>query len=106
MTKRAYGDSSPMTAALLVAEVDQRLVGSIIAAWDGWPGSVYRLTVAPEHRRHGLGRRLLHEAERRLTRLGATRLQAIVVETEAVATGFWRASDWAEQVERLRFVRG
>lgn len=92
--------------ALLVAEAGGRVVGSVIAGWDGWRGSLYRLAVAPDYRRHGLGRRLLDEAERHLAVSGATRLQAIVVETDAQATAFWRASHWEEQVERLRFVKG
>lgn len=49
---------------------------------------------------------LLSEAEMRLADLGARRLQAIVVESDPRAVGFWRASDWSEQVERLRFVKG
>jgi hypothetical protein len=36
--------------ALLVAELDGVLAGSLIAAWDGWRGSFYRLAGAPEHR--------------------------------------------------------
>jgi len=92
--------------ALIVAEAGGRVVGSVIAAWDGWRGSIYRLAVAPGHRRQGLGDRLVLEAERRLAEIGAARLQAIVVVTDAVATGFWRAGGWEEQVERLRFVKG
>jgi ribosomal protein S18 acetylase RimI-like enzyme len=90
--------------ALLVAELDDEIVGSVIAAWDGWRGSIYRLVVGPEYRRRGLARRLLRDAESRLAALGARRLQAIVVETDTRATGFWRASNWTEQVERLRFT--
>jgi ribosomal protein S18 acetylase RimI-like enzyme len=93
-------------AALIVGEEDGRIVASVIAAWDGWRGSIYRLVVAPTRRRAGLGRRLLVAAEERLEAVGARRLQAIVVETDAQAAGFWRASGWNEQVERLRFVRG
>ncbi len=37
--------------ALLVAELDGRVVGALVAAWDGWRGNVYRLAVLPEHRR-------------------------------------------------------
>jgi ribosomal protein S18 acetylase RimI-like enzyme len=92
--------------ALLIAEADGQIVGSVIAAWDGWRGSVYRLAVAPELRRRGLGGRLVSEAENRLAALGAVRLQAIVVESEPLATGFWRASAWQEQAERLRFTSG
>jgi len=92
-------------AAVVVADEGGDLVGSVIAAWDGWRGSIYRLAVASTHRRRGLGRRLLAEAEGRLQRRGARRLQAVVVASEAAATGFWRAGPWEEQAGRLRFVR-
>lgn len=92
--------------SLIVADADDRIVGSVIAAWDGWRGSVYRLVVAPSHRRDGLGAQLVRDAERRLAAVGAVRLQAIVVETDVQAATFWRQSGWDEQVERLRFVRG
>ena len=92
--------------ALIVAERGGRIVGSVIAGWDGWRGSIYRLAVAPEDRRAGLGRGLLCAAEARLAAGGAVRSQAIVVESDGAALGFWRASGWEEQAERVRFVRG
>jgi ribosomal protein S18 acetylase RimI-like enzyme len=91
--------------ALMVAESSGRIVGTVIAAWDGWRGSVYRIAVAPECRHDGLGRRLLDAAEDRLRRLGARRMHAIVVGTDAVAVGFWEASDWEHQISQLRFAR-
>jgi ribosomal protein S18 acetylase RimI-like enzyme len=93
-------------AALFVAEYDGRVVGSVIAGSDGWRGSVYRLVVAPDHRRHGLGTDLLRHAERRLHEAGAVRLQAVVVDTDTQAMGFWRASGWGRQTARARFVKG
>ena len=93
-------------SALLVAEDLGELVGSVIAGWDGWRGSVYRLAVAPGHRRRGLGGGLVAAAEAHLRSVGGVRLQAIVVETESGATGFWRAGGWEEQRHRLRFVKG
>lgn len=93
-------------ASLIVAEAHDKLVGSVIAAWDGWRGSIYRLVVAPSHRRGGLGRALVRAAEDRLTAAGPARMQAIVVETDPRAVAFWRASGWEEQAERLRFVKG
>ena len=92
--------------ALIVADDDGSLVGTVVAGWDGWRGSIYRLVVAPSHRRLGLGSRLLEAAESRLASVGAVRLQAIVVETESVATAFWEASTWEQQSQRLRFVKG
>jgi ribosomal protein S18 acetylase RimI-like enzyme len=93
-------------SALIVAEDGSSIVGSVIAGWDGWRGSVYRLVVASSHRRLGLGRRMLDHAEERLSADGAVRLQAIVVETEPQAVGFWHASGWEQQVHRFRFVKG
>lgn len=92
--------------ALLVAEVDGELAGSVIAAWDGWRGSVYRLVVHPDHRRLGLAGQLLRRAEERLERLGARRLAAVVVESDSRAIGFWSSTSWTQQAERARFVRG
>jgi ribosomal protein S18 acetylase RimI-like enzyme len=91
--------------ALVVAVDDAgRVVGSVIAGWDGWRGSVYRLAVAPEARRGGVARALLAEAERRLTDKGAQRLAAIVDADSPEAVAFWQASGWHQQDGRLRFV--
>jgi ribosomal protein S18 acetylase RimI-like enzyme len=92
--------------ALVLAEVDGRIVGSVIAGWDGWRGSVYRLAVAPERRQRGLGRSLLRAAEDRLRALGARRAHAIVVGANATAVAFWAASDWEHQDGQLRFAKG
>jgi len=92
--------------ALIVAELNGQIVGSVIAAWDGWRGSIYRLAVAPAVRRTGLGTRLVSEAERRISQAGAVRIQAVVIKPDAHAVGFWRASGWEEQVEHVRFVNG
>lgn len=92
--------------ALIVAKADGRIVGTVIAGWDGWRGSIYRLAVGLDHRRNGLGQALLRAAEDRLAGLGAQRLHAIVVESNEVAVGFWSASDWEHQAGQLRFAKG
>lgn len=92
--------------ALIVAEADGDIVGSVIAGWDGWRGSIYRLAVAPDHRRRGLGRALLRAAEEHLAGLGARRSHAIVAGTSARAVAFWRATEWEHRSEQLRFTKG
>jgi ribosomal protein S18 acetylase RimI-like enzyme len=91
--------------ALLIAESDDGLLGSLIAAWDGWRGSFYRLLVRPDRRRQGLARALLCEGERRLRARGAVRLTAIAAHDDPVAMGFWRAAGYRQQLERTRFIR-
>ncbi|HEX4189337.1 MAG TPA: GNAT family N-acetyltransferase [Solirubrobacteraceae bacterium] len=92
--------------ALLVAESDDgEIVGSLIAAWDGWRGSFYRLAVHPAQRRQGLATALLHEGERRLHARGAARFTAIVTGDDPDAMGFWAATGYERQKSRARFVR-
>ena len=55
-----------------------RLIGTVMGAWDGWRGWIYKLAVAKDHRRDGLGSRLVAEATRRLRESGATIVRAYV----------------------------
>src|SRR5262249_5461466 len=90
--------------AVIVAEDLGRIVGTVIAGWDGWRGAIYRLAVAPDCRGQGLGRLLVDEAVRRLDAAGATRLSAIVVNDDDRAMKFWGAVGWDLQSARSRFV--
>jgi ribosomal protein S18 acetylase RimI-like enzyme len=91
--------------ALLVAELDGRLVGTVVAGWDGWRANLYRLAVLPELRRHGIALRLVEAAEARLRALGARRCGAIVLRDNTPANGLWAAAGFATQDEVRRYVR-
>ena len=69
--------------AILVADARGAIVGSLIATWNGWRGSFYRLAVAPEFRRGGLATMLVREGEGRLRERGAVRLDAVVTADRA-----------------------
>jgi ribosomal protein S18 acetylase RimI-like enzyme len=92
-------------SALLVAEQRGELVGAVIAAFNGWRGSFYRLAVAPSRRRRGVATLLVREGERRLRARGALRVDAIVAGEDEQACGLWRALGYARQPDRVRFVR-
>jgi ribosomal protein S18 acetylase RimI-like enzyme len=91
--------------ALLVAEADGRLIGAVIAAWNGWRGSFYRLAVEPSMRRRGVAKLLVRDGERRLRELGALRVDAVVDWRDEQAAGLWRALGYERQGDRARFVR-
>lgn len=88
-----------------MAEAEGTLVGTLIAAWDGWRGSFYRLAVHPEERRRGLARELLRRGEGRLRDRGAVRLNAIAVFEEVAAKGFWESHGYVWEAGQARFVR-
>lgn len=92
-------------ALLLAVSEEGRVVGSLIAAWDGWRGSFYRLAVDPAQRRRGLAAALLESGERHLRARGAVRLTAIVAADEPPAMGFWETGGYERQRNRARFVR-
>lgn len=87
------------------AAAEREPIGSLIASWDGWRGSLYRLAVHPDHRRRGLATALVREGERRLRARGAERLAAIVAEEDPGAHDFWLAAGYECQAGRERFVR-
>jgi ribosomal protein S18 acetylase RimI-like enzyme len=92
-------------AALLVAEVDGRLAGTLIAAWDGWRGNLYRLAVLPERRGRGIARRLVAEGERLLAAKGAVRVSALVISEHEPAVGLWSAAGYHHDRRVGRWVK-
>jgi ribosomal protein S18 acetylase RimI-like enzyme len=96
---------SDRKASILAAEVDGRLVGSIIGTFDGWRGNVYRLAVHPNYRRRGIARAMLAEVEKWLARQGAKRITALVEKSHPWATGFWQAVEYDLDVRMVRHVR-
>jgi ribosomal protein S18 acetylase RimI-like enzyme len=86
-------------------EAGGRLVGTIVAGWDGWRGNLYRLAVLPTERRRGIALRLVAEAERRLTAKGAVRFSALVMSEHDPAVALWLAAGYAHDPRVGRFVR-
>jgi ribosomal protein S18 acetylase RimI-like enzyme len=91
--------------ALIVAEVEGEVVGTLIAGWDGWRGDLYRLAVAAEHRRKGIGTALVRAAADRLERAGCRRVTALVAVEDAGAAAFWEASGYPRDELTVRHVR-
>ncbi len=60
--------------ALLVAVVDETVVGSVMVGYDGHRGWVNYLAVAPSQRGSGLGRQLMNSAEEALLGVGCPKV--------------------------------
>ena len=94
----------PQTLALLAVDDGGTVQGSLFVAFDGWRGNFYRLTVAPEHRRHGLALALVAEGECWLKSVGARRLTALVEGDRTGSQAFWQAAGF-EHYEGMRRYR-
>ena len=92
-------------AAVIVAEHDGALIGSVIAGWDGWRYHLYRLAVRPGWRRRGVGAALLAAAEERLAALGATRADAMVLDGNDLGQRLWQARGYVRQASWSRWVK-
>jgi GNAT superfamily N-acetyltransferase len=92
-------------ARLLIAEAGGRIVGTLIATFDGWRGNLYRMAVLPDYQRRGIARELVSAAETWLHAVGCRRVTALVETDHDWATGFWRAAGYQLQEDMGRFRR-
>ncbi|MFH8410765.1 GNAT family N-acetyltransferase [Streptomyces sp. NPDC018019] len=91
--------------ALLLAESGGLLVGSVIAGYDGWRCSLYRLAVLPSHRRQGVATALLEAAERRFRAVDGRRGDAMVLESNERAQRAWSAAGYHREDHWRRWVK-
>ena len=91
--------------ALIVAVEGDRIVGTIIAGWDGWRCHLYRLAVDPQRRRSGIGRALIEAAENRIRALGGTRIDAMVLDDNPGAHAIWAARGYHRQPDWSRWIK-
>jgi len=76
---------------VLVAVRGEAIVGTALGGWDGRRGWLYHVGTAAAERRSGLGRRLVHELERKLRILGCRKVNVIVRDDNPDGLAFWRA---------------
>ncbi|MFJ5832013.1 GNAT family N-acetyltransferase [Streptomyces sp. NPDC093089] len=91
--------------ALVLAMADGRIVGSVIAGWDGWRASLYRLAVLPSYRRRGISTALLRAAEERFAALGGRRVDAMVLEANETGRLLWAAAGYEREEHWRRWVK-
>jgi ribosomal protein S18 acetylase RimI-like enzyme len=74
----------------LVGTEGGQVLATVMAGYDGHRGWINYLAVAARHRRRGLGRRMMEEAQRRLIALGCPKINLQVRTSNAGVIEFYR----------------
>jgi ribosomal protein S18 acetylase RimI-like enzyme len=74
----------------LLAVEEGRVIGSVMAGYDGHRGWLYRVAVAKSHRHQGVGAALIHEAEQLLWALGCVKINLQVRGANQGVTAFYQ----------------
>jgi ribosomal protein S18 acetylase RimI-like enzyme len=74
-----------------VAVADEKVIGTIMAGYDGHRGWIYSVAVAPAHRNQGVGSELVAFAERVLTGKGCVKINLQILEGNESVVAFYAA---------------
>lgn len=80
----------------LVGYLEEALVASVMAGYEGHRGWINYLAVHPEHQRKGLGRVMMEAAEDLLRVAGAPKINLQVRSPNASALAFYRAIGYVQ----------
>lgn len=80
---------------LVYTDDAQKVIGTVMGAWDGWRGWVYKLAVAEEYRRRGIGTELLNEVAARLREVGAGIIRAYIEKENEASLSLFRKRGFA-----------
>ncbi|MBI5840310.1 MAG: GNAT family N-acetyltransferase [Chloroflexi bacterium] len=87
----------------LVAEMDGRIIGTVIGGFDGRRGMIYHLAVYREFRGTGVGSRLMAEVEERLRGKGCLKCYLLTMADNLEAGLFYEHLGWYEMTDNRLF---
>lgn len=78
-----------------VGTLDDKIIGTILAGYDGHRGWLYAVATSPNQRRQGYGTQLIRHAESALADMGCTKVNLQVRESNAEVAAFYRVLGYA-----------
>ena len=89
---KKFIEKNPNTC--FVAENNNEIIGTVMGGNDGRRGIIYHLMVKPEHRKNGIGKKLLDKAENGLRKEGINRIYLFVHRENKIGNRFWKNNDY------------
>ena len=84
---KIFLDKNPNTC--FIVEYKNEIIGTIMAGNDGRRGHIYHLMVKPEHRRNGLGKKLMEKTEKALKKEGIRKIFLVAFKKNKTGNIFW-----------------
>ena len=81
----------------LVAELDKRIVGSVMGGYEGHRGWINYLAVSPDVQKNGYARRLMLAIEQRLLAIGCPKINLQVRSTNQSVIDFYRHIEFVQE---------
>lgn len=81
----------------VVAEIDNKIVGSILCGHDGRRGCLYHVCVDEKYRRHGIGKAMVVYAMQALKREKINKVSLIAFTVNDIGNAFWNTIEWTER---------
>ena len=83
----------------VVAEMDGKIVGSILCVHDGRRGCLYHVCVHEEYRRHGIGKAMVVRAMEKLKEEQISKVSLIAFTENDIGNAFWNTIGWTERLD-------
>ena len=81
----------------LIVELNNTLIGSVMAGYDGHRGSVYYLSVDPKYQNKGIGKMLMREIEKKLTDIGCPKINLFIRKSNIEVKKFYQSINYKNQ---------
>jgi ribosomal protein S18 acetylase RimI-like enzyme len=73
----------------LVAELNGKVIGTVMGGYDGHRGWIYSVAVSPDHQRQGVGGNLLRKVEEELVAMGCPKVNLQVRSSNSEVIAFY-----------------
>ena len=81
----------------VVAEIDGKIVGSILCGHDGRRGCLYHVCVDENYRMHGIGKSMVVFCMKELQKEGISKVSLIAFTSNDIGNAFWKKIGWTKR---------
>ena len=89
---KKFLEKNPKTC--FVAQYNNEIIGTIMGGNDGRRGLIYHLLVKPDHRKNGIGKKLLEKAENGYKKEGIGKIYLLVLKDNIIGNKFWETNEY------------